>query len=46
MLKNAEEKVSPDGRTEMQEARKKKKKAKKMANTWVMYMNIDYKKYW
>lgn len=25
MLKNAEEKVSPDGRTEMQEARKKKK---------------------
>lgn len=28
MLKNAEEKVSPDGRTEMQEARKKKKKGK------------------
>lgn len=28
MLKKAEEKVSPDGRTELQEARKKKRQRK------------------
>lgn len=33
MLKKAEEKVGPDGRIEMQEARKK---ARKIANTWAI----------